>query len=207
MLEFDEELQDGDEKIGGYAYIDKMQDARGRRFSPAATFGQISAVNKFNNRWRKDPDVKHGAAYWGITPTHAMSEEMTHGAQPPGATQRKDTQGVFGEKGGLMPYGAINIEAGAKLTNAVQNYILKQWGYGDRRDSFNETDARILFRQILKSPDDKGLSDLIHNVPKGKEYLKSLEDEAVKFMMSTAQTEPKRKDPSGFPYAPTRMRA
>ena len=213
LLEFDDDFKSGGMGIGGRAYIDQARskdNTDNRRYSGAATFDQVSAINKIKKpKWVKDPSAKGGMGFWGIRPSHPMAEEMTHGAQPPGVAEYRDKKGEFGPKGSLMPYGAINVEKGAKFTTAVQDYIMKHWGYGDRRDSFNETDAGVLFDQVLKyGGDDEGLKQLIYRRDgRGKQHLEKLRKDAIDFMMSTAQTNPKKKEPPGFNYAPTRMHA
>jgi hypothetical protein len=229
LLEFDESVNNGDFLVGGNAYIDKAMDKDGKMYSGAATYGnkygrslgtnylseptyerKPSAIDMISKpKWVKDSSAKGGMSYSGVRPRHSMSEEMTHGAQPPGVTEHRDKKGEFGPKGGVMPYGAINIEKGAKFTNAVQDYILKHWGYGDRRDTFNKTDAGAVFDKILKyGGDDEGLKQLHYRRDgRGKQHLEKLRKDAIDFMMSTAQADPKKQAPAGFNYAPTRMRA
>ena len=177
----------------GISWVDAMRDGDGKKYSVSDMFP--TGVNPRNPPDPRDgPFLLKGQIKRGMSPWDALVEENTHGAQPPDGFSYRDKKGYFGEPNSIMPYAARNGELGAKLTNEAHTYIRSRWAgeKHDRKDSFNEKDAASILKRLYKDKysKDDGLQNFIRT-EKGRKYLEENKEELIKFLMSTAQVDPK----------------
>jgi hypothetical protein len=113
-------------------------------------------------------------------------------------------------------------EMAAKFTRAKHRYVESDprgWGREEkgvqvtpapvRTTPFKGTDADNIINKMLTEPENEvdGKMREFLMTPEGRRYIETNRAEFKKFLLQTVQNGPKKKEPPGFNYAPTRMHA